>query len=84
VGPIFATRTKATGYAAVGLDLVRAARRLAPAMPIVAIGGITLETAPAVLAAGATAVAVISDLLADADPRARLRSYLQALAQHRV
>jgi hypothetical protein len=30
VGPIFGTRTKDTGYAPVGLDLVRAPRRLAP------------------------------------------------------
>src|SRR6185503_8429538 len=64
VGPVFGTRTKDTGYAAVGLDLVRAARRLAPSVPIVAIGGITLETAPSLLDAGATAVAVIGDLLA--------------------
>ena len=49
VGPIFGTRTKDTGYAPVGLDLVRAARRLGPTVPIVGIGGITLETAPLVL-----------------------------------
>ena len=75
VGPVFGTRTKDTGYQAVGLDLVRAARRLAPGRPIVAIGGITLETAPAVLAAGATAVAVITDLVAHGDPAARVASY---------
>jgi thiamine-phosphate pyrophosphorylase len=75
VGPIFGTRTKQTGYEPVGLDLVRAARRAAPARPIVAIGGITLDTAPAVLAAGATAVAVINDLIAHGDPAARVASY---------
>jgi thiamine-phosphate pyrophosphorylase len=75
VGPVFGTRTKATGYTAVGLDLVRAARRLAPLTPIVAIGGITLDSAPDVLAAGATAVAVISDLLSGGDPAARVASY---------
>ena len=84
VGPIFGTRTKDTGYAPVGLDLVRAARRLAPAIPIVAIGGITLETAPSVLDAGATAVAVIGDLLASGDPAARTRAYLQTLARDRL
>jgi len=84
VGPVFGTRTKDTGYAAVGLDLVRAARRLAPAFPIVAIGGITLETAPAVLDAGATAVAVIGDLLSTGDPRARVERYVQNLGPHRV
>jgi thiamine-phosphate pyrophosphorylase len=80
VGPVFGTRTKDTGYAPVGLDLVRAARRLAPACPIVAIGGITLETAPAVIEAGATAVAVIGDLLATGDPRARVSEYVKKLA----
>lgn len=80
VGPIFGTATKDTGYAAVGLALVADAARQAGAMPIVAIGGITLERAPSVLAAGATAVAVIGDLLAGGDPRGRTRRYLQALA----
>jgi thiamine-phosphate pyrophosphorylase len=75
VGPIFGTRTKATGYEPVGLDLVRTARRLAPAHPIVAIGGITLERAQSVLDAGATAVAVIGDLVAGGDPAARVASY---------
>jgi len=84
VGPIYGTRTKDTGYAAVGLDLVRAARRLAPAVPIVAIGGITLETAPSVLDAGATAVAVIGDLLGSGDPASRIRAYLQTLERDRL
>jgi thiamine-phosphate pyrophosphorylase len=86
VGPVFGTRTKDTGYEAVGLELVRAAATvcrehrstwLPPPggrIPIVAIGGITLETAPAVLAAGAASVAVISDLLAG-DPAERVRRY---------
>jgi thiamine-phosphate pyrophosphorylase len=75
VGPVFGSHTKATGYQPVGLDLVRAARRLAPAFPIVAIGGITLDNARAVIEAGATAVAVISDLVAAGDPAARIGSY---------
>jgi thiamine-phosphate pyrophosphorylase len=84
VGPVFGTRSKDTGYAPVGLDLVRAARRLGPSMPVVAIGGITLDTAPAVLAAGATAVAVIGDLLATGDPRARVAQFVGALAKARL
>ncbi len=79
VGPIFGTRTKATGYDAVGLDLVAAAARRAEGRPIVAIGGITLETAPSVIAAGAAGVAVISDLLADGNPAARVAAYLRRL-----
>ncbi len=66
----------------VGLEgLRRAARQAAAAgVPLVAIGGITLDTAPAVIAAGAASVAVISDLLAgDEPPQARARRFLVAL-----
>jgi thiamine-phosphate pyrophosphorylase len=79
VGPIFGTRSKATGYDAVGLELVEAAARRSQGRPIVAIGGITLETAPAVIAAGASGVAVISDLLAGSDPLAQVAAYLRRL-----
>ena len=79
VGPIFGTRTKATGYDAVGLELVAGAARRAQGRPIVAIGGITLDTAPSVIAAGATGVAVISDLLAGGDPLAQVAAYLRRL-----
>ena len=84
VGPVFGTGSKDTGYDAVGLDLVRAAARRAGRVPVVAIGGITLETAGAVLAAGATSVAIISDLLATGDPRSRAAAYLRALGPYRV
>jgi thiamine-phosphate pyrophosphorylase len=79
VGPVFGTATKNTGYTAVGVELVGKAARLAGETPIVAIGGITLDNAGAVIAAGATAVAVISDLLAGGDPARRTRAYLQCL-----
>ena len=78
VGPIFATDTKATGYSARGLDLiVYAAGR---GKPIVAIGGITLERAADVIAAGASGLAVITDLLTGGDPEARLRAFLRELS----
>ncbi len=78
VGPVFGTRTKDTPYEAVGLPLVAAAARLSGGRPVVAIGGITLETAPSVLAAGATTVAVIGDLLVG-DPVDRVREYCRRL-----
>lgn len=80
VGPVHATPTKDTGYGPVGLALVRAAARTA-AVPVVAIGGITLERAPEVLAAGASTVAVIGDLLAGGTPTARVRAYVDGLAK---
>jgi thiamine-phosphate pyrophosphorylase len=80
VGPVFGTRTKATGYDPVGLELVHyAASMIAPRIELAAIGGITLKTAPDVIEAGATAVAVITDLLASGDPEGRVRAYLAAL-----
>jgi thiamine-phosphate pyrophosphorylase len=65
VGPVFGTRTKATGYDAVGLDFVQRAAVVvhAAGLPLVAIGGIDATRASAVLQAGADAVAVISDLV---------------------
>jgi thiamine-phosphate diphosphorylase len=80
VGPIFGTGSKDTGYHPVGVQLVTTASRMPGALPVVAIGGITLETAPAVVAAGAASVAVIGDLLRGGTPEARVRAFLRALA----
>lgn len=81
IGPVFSTETKATGYTAVGVARVRHVSSMAAVhgRPVVAIGGITLEHAPSVIDAGASAVAVISDLLATGDPTARVRDYLRRL-----
>ncbi len=82
IGPVFGTATKDTGYDAVGLDLVRRAQGTAePAgLPVVAIGGITLERAPDVIVAGAASVAVITDLLVGGDPAARARAFIEQLS----
>ena len=80
VGPIYGTSTKDTGYAAVGLDLARYAEKAADTRSVVAIGGITLATAPEVLAAGAASVAVISDLLETGDPTRRVAEFLAQLS----
>ena len=46
-----------------------------------AIGGITLDRAAEVIEAGATAVAVITDLIASGDPEGRVRAYLARLGE---
>ncbi len=81
VGPVFGTTTKTTGYEHVGLEMVREAARLAGVrgLPLVAIGGITLENAASVLEAGAASVAVIGDLLSTGDPENRVRMYRDRL-----
>jgi thiamine-phosphate pyrophosphorylase len=82
VGPVFDTSTKATGHRAVGLDGVRTAvdRTRHHRIPVVAIGGITLETVGQVIEAGAASAAVISDLLSGGDPERRVRTYVQRLS----
>lgn len=79
VGPVFKTTSKATGYSERGVERVREAAQRAGAIPLVAIGGITIETAAAVIEAGAASVAVIGDLLATGDPEARTRAFLERL-----
>ena len=77
VGPIFETNTKDTGYAARGLDLI--AYAAGRGKPVVAIGGITLERAAQVVAAGASGLAVITDLLPGGDAERRVREFVRSL-----
>ena len=58
VGPVFPTDTKELRYEVVGLDLVRQARQMSD-LPMVAIGGISVDTAASVIEAGASGIAVI-------------------------
>ncbi len=81
IGPIFATGSKQNPDPVVGLEQLRALRRLTQ-KPLVAIGGITRELAPQVFAAGADSIAVISDLVPD--PRARAAEWLAISAGVRV
>ena len=79
-GPVFGTRSKDSPHAARGLDLLREAAALAAPLPLVAIGGIDARNTAAVLAAGASGIAVISALAAAPDPEAAARALVQALA----
>jgi thiamine-phosphate pyrophosphorylase len=83
VGPVFPTVAKESPDPVVGIDFVRAVRRLT-AKPIVAIGGITAENAADVFRAGADSVAVIRDLLSASDTAARAREYLEIAARCKV
>ena len=71
--PVFATATKSDIAAPLGLAGVHAIRD-ALALPLVGIGGIDAGNAAAVIAAGAQGVAVVSAILASADPAAAARS----------
>lgn len=78
VGPIFATTSKENPDPVVGLELIREVRGVTD-KPIVAIGGITLDRAASVVAAGADSVAVIRDVLCAAKPGERARRFLETL-----
>ena len=78
VGPIFPTSSKTNPDPVVGVDFVRRVRPLT-SKPIVAIGGISLDRAPEVIAAGADSVAVISSILKAQDPAAQAWEYIRRL-----
>jgi thiamine-phosphate pyrophosphorylase len=75
VGPIFPTGTKSNPDPVVGLEFLRAARKVTR-KPLVAIGGITVESAGDVYQAGADSIAVIRDLMFANDPAQRAREYI--------
>lgn len=78
-GPVFATRTKEIAVPPRGLEALRQVAESLPA-PVVAIGGITLETAAEVARAGAAAAAVVEDLFARGDVGERARALAARLA----
>jgi thiamine-phosphate pyrophosphorylase len=80
VGPIFSTLTKANPDPVVGVEFLRTARQLTR-KPLVAIGGITIESAESVFRAGADSVAVVSDLLQAPDPAKHAQEYLEIAAR---
>ncbi len=82
LGPIYATTLKAMPWAPWGLGPLTAWRSRLQC-PLVAIGGISLERAPDVFAAGADSIAVVTDLVTNSDPEARTREWLAATASRR-
>jgi thiamine-phosphate pyrophosphorylase len=79
-GPIFPTTTKQTSATPIGVEGVLRFRQVAGFQPVlVAAAGITLETAPAILGAGADSVAVAAALFANQDPAAEFKSWMAVL-----
>lgn len=75
LGPIYETTLKKMPWSPQGLERI-GEWKARFACPLVAIGGITLERAPAVLAAGANSIAVVSDVLCAPNPDDRVRAWL--------
>lgn len=76
LGPIYETRLKAMSWAPQGLDRIGAWKQRIGGLPLVAIGGITPDRAPGVIAAGADSVAVITDFMTAPDPAVRVSQWL--------
>jgi thiamine-phosphate pyrophosphorylase len=76
LGPIFPTTLKSMRFAPQGIARITEWKKRIGSLPLVAIGGIKLEQAADIFAAGADSIAVVSDVTANADPDARVRAWL--------
>ncbi len=81
VSPIFATQTKPDAGEPAGLSLLREIRRLV-SLPLIGIGGITLENASAVITAGADGLCAISAVVTQPDVAAAIRAFQRLFGQH--
>jgi thiamine-phosphate pyrophosphorylase len=77
LGPIFPTTLKAMRFGPQGIPRVTEWKKRIGNTPLVAIGGIKLEHAAEIFAAGADSIAVVSDVTQNSDPDARIRSWLK-------
>ena len=76
LGPVYPTILKQMRFGPQGLERVGEWKRRLGAMPLVAIGGLTVERAPGVLAAGADILSAVTDITLNPDPEARVREWL--------
>jgi thiamine-phosphate pyrophosphorylase len=81
LGPIFPTTLKSMRFAPQGIPKIAEWKKRIGNIPLVAIGGIKLEQAAEIFAAGADSIAVVSDVTQNPDPDARVRAWLQMNAE---
>ena len=77
LGPIFPTTLKSMRFAPQGIAKITEWKKCVGSLPLVAIGGIKLEQAREIFAAGADSIAVVSDITQNPEPDARVRAWLQ-------
>lgn len=77
LGPIYPTVLKQMPWAPQGLERITEWKRRIGHLPLVAIGGLTVERVPGVFAAGADSAAVVTDILRNADPERRTREWIE-------
>jgi thiamine-phosphate pyrophosphorylase len=78
LGPIYPTILKAMAFAPQGLERIGEWKRRIGAVPLVAIGGLTVDRAKLCLAAGADIVSVVTDIALNPDPEARAKEWIAA------
>jgi thiamine-phosphate pyrophosphorylase len=76
LGPIFPTTLKSMRFAPQGIPKISEWKKRIGTIPLVAIGGIKLEQAREIFAAGADSIAVVSDITQNPEPDARVRAWL--------
>jgi thiamine-phosphate pyrophosphorylase len=78
LGPVYPTILKKMKWHQQGLERVREWKRLIGGIPLVAIGGMSVERAAGAFAAGADIVSAVTDITLKDDPEARARQWLEA------
>jgi thiamine-phosphate pyrophosphorylase len=81
LGPIFPTTLKAMRFAPQGIPKITEWKKRVDNIPLVAIGGIKLEQASEIYAAGADSIAVVSDITQNPDPDARVKAWLEQMIE---
>lgn len=76
LGPVYPTILKKMPWAPQGLERVKEWKQRVGAVPLVGIGGLTVERAPGVLEAGADHVSVVTDVSLNPNPEARVKQWL--------
>jgi thiamine-phosphate pyrophosphorylase len=79
LGPIYPTVLKQMPWAPQGLERITEWKRRVGNLPLVAIGGLTVERVTGVFAAGADSAAVVTDIVRNADPDRRAREWLEVV-----
>ncbi len=82
LGPVYPTILKQMRFGPQGLERLGEWKRRIGDLPLVGIGGISLERAPGVFEAGADIIAAVTDITLNADPEGRLKTWVAATRKH--
>nr|WP_170539728.1 thiamine phosphate synthase [Ruegeria arenilitoris] len=77
LGPVYPTILKKMKWHQQGLPRVTEWKRRVGDVPLVGIGGMSVERAPGVFQAGADIVSVVTDITLNPDPEARVRQWIE-------